>query len=234
TDSNSLVKFDSSSPNTIISTTLVTGLGTNTLQALDVLPGPVGNFLKGTLFGFATNATGTSGQVYAIVPSTGFATPIVASFTINPSTGYDIDLNPTSGKLRIVDSANDNIRFDITTGTVIIDTALIAGADIVGAAYDRNALYPSPLATPFTTLFDIDSTTDTLTRQGGVNGIPSPNSGIITTVGPLGVNTDSNSLVKFDSSSPNTIISTTLVTGLGTNTLQALDVLPGPVGNFLK
>ena len=51
---NSLVRFDSSDPNTIISTTPVTGLAAGSvLQALDVLPGPVGNFSKGALFGFA-------------------------------------------------------------------------------------------------------------------------------------------------------------------------------------
>src|SRR6185295_9909094 len=136
--------------------------GGNVLQALDVLPGPVGNgvtnFPKGTLFGFATNAAGTSGQVYIIQPATGLATAIGGTFTVTASTGYDIDFNPTSGRLRIVDSSNDNIRFDISTGTVIVAPPLTAGADIVGAAYDRNDLDPSPLFPVFTTLFDIDST----------------------------------------------------------------------------
>src|SRR5207244_190227 len=103
TNANSLVRFNSDSPNVIVSTTPVVGLGSNTLQAIDILPGPVGNFSKGTLFGFATNPAGTLGQVYSIVAATGFATAIGGSFAINPSSGYDIDFNPTNGLMRIVD-----------------------------------------------------------------------------------------------------------------------------------
>jgi hypothetical protein len=50
-------------------------------------------------------------------------------------------------------------------------------------AYDRNT--PSPSAT---TLFGIDSQLDILVRQGGVNGVPSPNGGLLSTIGPLGLN----------------------------------------------
>jgi uncharacterized protein DUF4394/dockerin type I repeat protein len=193
TSTNSLVRFNSDAPNTIISTTPVTGLGTNTLQAIDVLPGPFGLFSKGTLFGFATNAAGTLGQVYSIVASTGLATAVGSSFAINPSSGYDIDFNPTSELMRIVDSANDNIAFNVATGVATVQTPLTAGADVVGAAYDRNDFDPS---SP-TTLFDIDSTANTLVRQGDINGTPGgPSGGVITTIGPLGVDTDPN--VGFD------------------------------------
>src|SRR5437868_13669651 len=76
TDSNALVRFDNTSPNTIVSTTPVVNLGANTLQAIDILPGPAGNFSKGQLFGLRTNAAGTLGQVYAIVPYTGRAAAV--------------------------------------------------------------------------------------------------------------------------------------------------------------
>src|SRR5205823_14045539 len=108
----------------------------NTLQAIDILPGPVGNFPKGTLFGFATNAAGNLGQVYVINPASGFAFNAGAPFAISPSSGYDIDINPNSGLMRIVDSANDNISFSLTTGVASVQTPLTAAADVVGAAYD--------------------------------------------------------------------------------------------------
>src|SRR4029079_12506475 len=76
----------------------------------------------------------------------------------------------------------------------------------------------------FTTLFDIDSTADTLTMQGGVNGLPSPNSGIITTVGPLGVNTDAN--VGFDiAKGTNTAFASLRVAGL--SSLYTINLVNG-------
>ena len=42
--------------------------------------------------------------------------------------------------------------------------------------------------TTTTTLYAIDSTTDTLNLQGGINGTPSPNGGTLTSVGALGIN----------------------------------------------
>ncbi len=42
-----------------------------------------------------------------------------------------------------------------------------------------------------TTLFGVDDTRDTLVRIGGVDGNPSPNGGVVTTVGPLGFNVTS-------------------------------------------
>jgi hypothetical protein len=197
TPDNSLVRFNSNAPNVILSTTPVTGTGLgagqNTLQAIDVLPVPRGNFRPGTLFGLATNAAGTSARIYAIVPDTGFAMPVGGAFTVAAATGYGFDFNPTNGLLRIVNAANENFSFDIASGVATAQTPLTAGADIVASAYDRLDFDAS---TP-TTLFGIDSTTDSLVRQGSVNGVPSgPGGGTITTIGALGVNTDTN--VGFD------------------------------------
>jgi hypothetical protein len=45
-------------------------------------------------------------------------------------------------------------------------------------------------------LFGIDSTSDALVRQGGPDGTPSPNAGLITSIGALGV--DFSGDVGFD------------------------------------
>ena len=50
------------------------------------------------------------------------------------------------------------------------------------------------------TLFGIDAATDTLVRQGGPDGTPSPNGGVLTTIGPLGVDTTTNAGFDIETS----------------------------------
>ena len=120
---------------------------------------------------------------------TGAATQVGASFTLPQSagavaappatSGYGFDFNPTVDRIRVVSSGRDNFRLHPDTGAVAgVDTALTVGSNIVGSAYDRNFA-----GATVTTLFGIDATTDTLIRQGGVDGAPSPNLGVITTIG---------------------------------------------------
>ena len=62
-------------------------------QPFDVLPGPVGVYPKGSLFGLATN--GGTGSIYLINPNDGSSTQIGSSFGLTVSSGYDIDFDPT-------------------------------------------------------------------------------------------------------------------------------------------
>jgi Ca2+-binding RTX toxin-like protein len=189
-----LIRFAGSDPGAILSTTPV-GLPDAgfALRAIDILPGTIGIFPQGTLFGLGLNAAGNLARVYTINPGTGVGTPVGAAFTVAVSAGFGFDFNPTSNALRIVNSSNENLRFNVTTGTFVTDTPLTAGADVVGSAYDRNDTDP---LTP-TTLYGIDFTTNNLVLQGSINAIPnSPNGGVITAVGPLGVDTTAN--VGFD------------------------------------
>jgi 3D (Asp-Asp-Asp) domain-containing protein len=64
-----------------------------------------------------------------------------------------------------------------------IDTHAEKNPSVTAVAYDRNFQ-----GATLTTLFGIDSTRNTLVRIGGVDGTISPNGGILTTVGALGVN----------------------------------------------
>jgi Calx-beta domain/Domain of unknown function (DUF4394) len=66
---------------------------------------------------------------------------------------------------------------------------------VVAVAYDRNDNDPATA----TTLFGIDSGVNALVTVGGVNGIPSPNGGLLFTRGSLGV--DVSDLVALDSAS---------------------------------
>ena len=72
------------------------------------------------------------------------------------------------------------------TGVLVAtDTALNPSSSVTAVAYDRNDNNP---AAP-TTLFGIDPTTGQLVRIGSVDGAPSsPNSGVVTAIGLLGIN----------------------------------------------
>jgi Domain of unknown function (DUF4394) len=108
-------------------------------------------------------------------------------------TSFGLDFNPTVDRVRLVSNTDQNLRLNPDTGTVAgTDTALAyaptdprAGQNpnIVGSAYTSNFAGATS-----TTLYGIDSDTDTLVTQGGVNGTPSPNGGQLFTVGGLGTN----------------------------------------------
>ena len=85
-------------------------------------------------------------------------------------------------------------RINPNSGTLAgVDTALSPGSpSAVGAAYTNNAA-----GATVTTLFVIDSTSSHLNQLGGVDGSPSPNGGVLTDIGPLGVTLGSTS-VGFD------------------------------------
>lgn len=194
TNNNQLLRFAAGSPGTLIGAPLpVTGLqGGETLVGIDFRPA------TGGLYGLGVN--GATGRLYLINPATGaaiqagaagaFALPVSAG--VAAGTDYGFDFNPTVDRIRVVANSRDNFRLHPDTGGVAgADTALTAGAQVVGAAYDRNFA-----GATLTTLFGIDSTADTLVRIGGVDGTPLPNGGAVTTIGNLGVNT--NQEVGFD------------------------------------
>ena len=163
-----------------------------------------------------------------------------------------IDVNPTVNRLRLVNVADENLRFDPLlfapvdgdpvagvqpdTPLAFIGTDPNAGADpaVVASAYDRNDNDPGTA----TTLFGIDSALDALVRQGAVNGnagdVPgggSPNLGLLTTIGPLGV--DGDGATSFDIAGPpggtGTGWAAIRRVGEAASTLYAIDLSPGPV-----
>lgn len=120
----------------------------------------------------------------------------------------EFDFNPAADAIRIVTNSLQNFRVNVNTGDIVDADANTAGTQldgnlayatgdvnaaqsptIVGAAYSNNIS-----ASPTTTLFGIDSNTDTLVTQGSRGSAPvSPNAGQLFTVGALGVNITRNS-----------------------------------------
>jgi hypothetical protein len=236
TTSNQIFRFDSATPGTISPLTTITGLRAGEqIVGVDFRPAT-----PGTLIGLGN--LGGSGFVYAINLVTGQATAINtgvggAGFTLS-GTAFGVDFNPVPNALRIVSNTGQNLRITAGgAGTVNTDSTL-SQTGIGGAAYTNNVA-----GSTSTTLYEINSETDRLVRQGGLNfqaGVSpagdNPNLGVITDVGALGVNTTD--LVGFDVSGTTGVAyaSLTPVGGTGSRlytinlgTGQATEV--GAIGN---
>jgi hypothetical protein len=234
TSAGNLVTFDSSTPGTIASNLAISGIGASeTLLGIDRRPA------TGILYGL-----GSSSHLYTINTTTGAATAVGAAFSPALSgTAFGFDFNPVPDRIRVTSTDTSNFRLNPNDGTVAgTDTALTyAGGDsgagliprVVGSAYTNNFN-----GTAVTTLFGIDSNRDVLVMQGGTNGAPSPNLGVLTTIGSLGFNTSD--LVGFDISGTTGVAFASLVapTG-GAAQLFTIDLttgaatLVGTIGNGL-
>ena len=213
TQSNRLVSFHADNPGKLESAVALRGmLVGESVTGIDFRPA------SGELF-----ALTSSNRMLTIDPATGVAhqvgIPLVTNpqFTANNPGGFDF--NPTVDRLRLVNAANDNLRFnpltyapvdsdanaangntpDTSLAYIATDANVGSNPNIVGSAYDRN---DNDIATA-TTLWGIDSLLNTLIRQGAVDGNAgdvagggSPNGGLLTTIGSLGV--DATDKVGFD------------------------------------
>lgn len=198
-DNNTLSIFNSNSVSNT-KTLNVTGLDGN-LRLIDFRP------RDGMLYGLTDNS------IFKINTKTGAAT-LQSTLSI-PFTGGFIsggDFNPNPDRLRVVAGNNQNLRINVDTGLVNVDTTPVAyamgdvnqgiDATITASAY-TNSFDPSPDPTRRTTLYNIDPNLDVLVTQGTKDFLPgdpppatSPNTGQLFTVGKL--NVDFGSTGGFD------------------------------------
>ena len=213
TNTNQLVRFDSATPGTISTVGPIIGLqASENILGIDFRPA------TGQLY-----ALGSTSRIYVINTSTGAATQ-VGSGPFTPAlngTDFGFDFNPTVDRIRVVSNADQNIRLNPDTGTVAgTDTNLNPpDPNVVGSAYTNNFA-----GATVTTLYGIDSNTDMLVLQGGINGTPSPNGGVITNVGPLGVN--ASNVLGFDFTSANNTAYAALTVG-GISGLYTINLTTG-------
>lgn len=193
TTGNRLLQFNRETPGAINRSLAITGTAPNeNIVAIDFRP------RTGQLI-----ALSDASRLYTLNTQTGAAAPIGPAFT-PPLSGaaFGFDFNPTVDRIRLVSNADQNLRLNPDTGAVAaVDTALGYALGDVNVGVNPNvvasAYTGSFLGSTQTTLYGIDSNLDTLVLQGSINGAPtSPNTGLLTTVGPLGVNTTD--LVGFD------------------------------------
>ncbi|GEM_PF-370926 len=167
TSTNSLVRFQTSTPGTVTTIGAITGMqGGENVVGIDFRPA------TGELF-----AVGSNSRLYVINRTTAAATFVAGLSTALSGANFGVDFNPTVDRLRIVSNTGQNLRVNPTNGATIVDGTLNPGTPQVTAAAYTNNFFGATT----TTLYDIDTGSDTLFTQNP------PNNGTLVSVGPLGV-----------------------------------------------
>jgi len=221
TAANNLVRFNSATPGTIDSTVAITGLQAGeTVLGIDVRP------VTRQLY-----ALGSTGRLYILNRTTAAATQVGSGTfaVLLDGTSFGFDFNPVPDRIRVVSDAEQNLRLNPDSGAVVDsdpgtagvqpDPSLNPAGNVVAVAYTNN--FPGATTT---TLFGIDSSTDMLVRIGGPDGNPSPNLGVVTNIGPLGV--DTSDVVGFDIANPAAIAYALLTVG-GNSQLYTINLTTG-------
>lgn len=134
---------------------------------------------------------GNTSRLYFIDTGTAFATPVAGPFVPElEGEAFGTDLHPGTQRLRVHGSSGQNLRLDPNGTVAAVDARLVYAPGDPGAFTT-----PRIAGTAYTTgsptlLYGIDSNRDVLVS------FPSPDAGVVTTVGPLGLNTSDD--VGFD------------------------------------
>jgi Domain of unknown function (DUF4394) len=183
TISNQLISFDSTAP-VALGSVPISGLVDpfESVIGIDFRPANHQLYALG-------NALGNAYRLYTINIITGAATQVgtgTLAGNINGSS-FGFDFSPTADVLRVVNDAEQNLRYDPNDASLVAtdsslaynigDANFMTNPTIGGAAY-TNAF----VGATTTTLYNIDYNFDVLTIQNP------PNAGTMTTVGLLGVN----------------------------------------------
>lgn len=226
TADNRLVSFRPGTPGTLLTNTPITGLAAGeTVSGIDFRPS------TGDL-----QALGSTSRQYTIDPTTAVAIPIGPAFTPALSgAAFGFDFNPVPDRVRVVGDADQSLRLHPDTGAVAgTDTPLTFAAGDVNAGAERTivaAAYTDSFAgTTRTTLYAIDAGLDVLVRQGGVDGVPSPNGGVLTTIGPLGFDTTNDA--SFDVSPYGGSFAALTSPGASTSTFVTVNLATGATTSF--
>jgi uncharacterized protein (TIGR03437 family) len=182
----------------------------------------------------------SSSRLYLINPFNGAASPIgPVTNPVVTGNGTGFDFNPVPDRIRVVSSSAQNLRFNPADGSTSgTDTTLAYAAGDPRSGQTPNAVaaaYNNSFAgSTSTTLYVIDSNSDTLARQGSPGGAPvSPNTGQLFTVGPLGA--DTSEQAGFDIADDTNNAFASLTVG-GTPRLYSIKLLTGAataIGNIV-
>jgi Domain of unknown function (DUF4394) len=167
---------------------------------------PSGISLKGIDFRPATGdlyALGSDKVVYRVNPLTAIAIAEGPAFETTPTAlngdRIGLDFNPTVDKIRLTSDADDNIRLDPDSGSLLATDSKLNPADVtvVGSAYTNSSFTATkPTAT---TLYAYD----TSGLQDRIHVQNPPNTGTLTM--PKGLGIDLGSDVGFDIAGDNNV-----------------------------
>ena len=178
---NRLLLFGSNAPGTLARTVAISGLPTGQrIVAVDFRPAD--HLLYGA---------GTDARLYSLNLTTGVATSVsqVPFSVALDGEHFGLDFNPTVDRLRVGSvESEQNLRINPADGTVVAEDTHFSYAvgdtnEGVNPAIGGLAYTNSVAGATTTVLYGIDSNTDSLVT------LASPNSGLLTTVGELGLNT---------------------------------------------
>lgn len=179
TADNRLLAFNPAAPNTITSTTTITGLQTGeVILGIDVRPS------NGLLYALATG-----GRLYTVDPATGAATfrvalaadpaDATAPYSGLASNALSVDFNPAADRLRVIADNGQSLRINVDTGLTTTDgdiNRVGVAPSVLAAAYAN-----SFAGTTTTVLYDLEANSNVLAIQNP------PNNGTLVDVGALGV-----------------------------------------------
>jgi hypothetical protein len=108
TGGSTLITFDSATPEIVSGPRPITGLGTDSIIAIDRRPA------TGQLYGL-----GGASTLYIIDSATGAATQVGISgaFTLN-GTSFGFDFNPTVDRIRVTSNTGQNLRLNPNDGSL--------------------------------------------------------------------------------------------------------------------
>jgi Ca2+-binding RTX toxin-like protein len=219
---NQLVLFGPTTPSTT-ATHPITGL----VGAGEVVLGIDSRPATGQVFLLSVDGASTT-RTYTVNPDTG-ATSLIGQFSVpllSSGDRYGYDFNPVADRIRVVNTSSQNLRINPNDGLApgnTTDTPLSPSEPIIAAAYDHNTVGGGP-----TTLFDINGGTSRLVMQGSVGGSPnSPNTGLLSDVGPLGVVIDGATDGGFDIASSG--VAYAAFTSAGVTRLYTVNLSTGAV-----
>ena len=186
-----LVRFNSSTPGSVTNIGPFTGMTSgHAVRSIDFRPA------TGQLYAISTDpANPANAQLYTVNLTTAALTPVGTGLTLGTNTFFDVemDFNPVADRIRIVTASNgtlgnNNFRAHPDTGALVAQDTNLAfdvssprsGAtnfNIIGGAYANNVAGATQ-----TTLYAWDYNDDALITIGGINGVPSPNGGLMFTI----------------------------------------------------
>jgi hypothetical protein len=222
TSAGRLVTFNRAAP-ALSTAVAITGLMSGeTIYGIDIRPGGTN---PGELY-----LLGSSGRLYVVNTTSGVATlkstlsadnaDTTAPFTALSGTNFGVDFNPAADRLRVVSDTGQDLRINVDSGATTTDGTL----NVTGTT--RNGITEAAYTLSFastcrTTLFYLDTTTDTLFNTSD------PNAGTLTAIGALGV--DASAVGGFDISTSSTGTNTALavVNSATASTLYTINLTTG-------
>jgi hypothetical protein len=181
---NSLVYFDSAAPGAVGTAHAVSGITAGqTVGAIALRQADKEIYGLGVF--------GTSVQLYRIDMATYQATAISMELVTTSTSGnFSLDVNPVTDVVRVVSDSGTNMRLNPTTGAFIGNDSSLTFAPMTydgtpaatAIAYSNNFSGASS-----TTLYALEYKHDRLFTIGGLNASPSPNTGVMTEVGAIGL-----------------------------------------------